>query len=75
MKTITVQLAPDSPITEMDERELAVRIGGHDNDNETVTWVEYRLLSDPDGRVVHRSVDMKLKVWPKAVATAGEIPH
>ena len=45
----------------MDESELIKSTGGIDNDVERTTWVEYRLKSDPNGRVVHRSVDMVLK--------------
>jgi len=62
MPMITVQLTPDSPITEMDLADL-VRVDGMlDNEVEHTTWVEYRLKSDPNNPwAVHRSVDMILK--------------
>jgi hypothetical protein len=41
----------------MDPAALEKREGGHDNANETVSFVEYWL----DGELVHRSVDMRLK--------------
>lgn len=58
---ITVQLEADGPITYMDDADLIKSTGGIDNDIERTNWVEYRLKSDPDGRIVHRSVDMVLK--------------
>ena len=61
MSLINVQLGPDDPITQMDESELVKKTGGIDDDVERTTWIEYRLASDPNGRVVHRSVDMVLK--------------
>lgn len=67
---ITVQLEPDGPITEMDERDLVCTRGGIDNEVECTTWVEYRLRSAADGRVVHRSVDMRLK--QAVVFSSGE---
>lgn len=70
MKKITVQLAIDGPITEMDECELVQRIELIDNDVERTTVTEYRLASDPNGRAVHRSVDMVLK--KAAVFATGE---
>lgn len=44
----------------MDESALEKRTGGHDDENETVSWVEYWL----EGELVHRSADVKLKKWP-----------
>jgi hypothetical protein len=67
---ITVQLEVNGPITEMDDSELIKSVGGIDNDVERTTWVEYRLPSDPEGRAVHRSVDMYLK--KPAVFAVGE---
>ena len=61
MTMINVQLEADGPITQMDESELVKSTGGIDNEIERTTWVEYRLKSDPNGRIVHRSVDMVLK--------------
>jgi hypothetical protein len=58
---INVQLEADGPITQMDELKLVKTTGGIDNEVERTTWVEYRLVSDPNGRAVHRSVDMVLK--------------
>lgn len=58
---ITVQLKEDGPITEMDVDDLIKSTGRIDNDVERTSWVEYRLKSDPNGRIVHRSVDMVLK--------------
>lgn len=68
---INVQLKPDGLITRMDESELIKTTGCIDNEIERTTWVEYRLKSDPNGRVVHRSVNMHLKtpaVWGIGVA-------
>lgn len=67
MSMVNVQLDPDGPITQMDDALLVCRTGGHSNDNETVKWIEYRLLTDPEAeRAVHRSVHVTLKkpmVW------------
>jgi hypothetical protein len=53
---------PDAPITEMNEALLVRSEGEVDNDNERTTWVEYRLVSDPNAeRAVHRSVHVRLK--------------
>ena len=66
---INVQLEIDGPITQTDESELIRTTGGIDNENETTTWIEYRLKSDPSViRAVHRSVNMFLK---KSVFGAG----
>ncbi len=54
MKTITTTKGP------MTEDALEKRTGGHDNDWETVSWVEYWL----DGELVHRSADVFLKQAP-----------
>lgn len=61
MQKITVQIEEGGPITEMDVADLVRTTGGVDNEVERTTWVEYRLASDPQGRIVHRSVDMVLK--------------
>jgi hypothetical protein len=61
MTMITVQLQDDAPFMQMDEADLVKSTGGIDNEVERTTWVEYRLKSDPNGRVVHRSVDVVLK--------------
>jgi hypothetical protein len=58
---INVQLLPDGPITQLDESALVCTRGSVDDAVEYTTWVEYRLRSDPQGRVVHRSVDVNLK--------------
>jgi hypothetical protein len=63
---ILVQLKEGGLLTYMDEAELIRTTGIIDNGVERTSWVEYRLKSDPDGRVVHRSVDMHLRtpmVW------------
>lgn len=52
---------------EMDDSLLERTEGGVDNDNETTTWVEYRL----DGELVHRSVAVKLKKWPEGMEAIG----
>jgi hypothetical protein len=41
----------------MDPDELEKREGGHENDNEICSWVEYW----DEGELVHRSVNMHLK--------------
>lgn len=41
----------------MDEALLEKREGGHDNEDETLTWVEYW----HEGELVHRSADLILK--------------
>ncbi len=71
MPMITVQLEADGPFSEMDERDLVKTVGELDNEVERTTWVEYRLASDPNGRIVHRSVDMYLK--QPAVFASGDI--
>jgi hypothetical protein len=58
---INVQLQENGPITQMDESELIRSEGSIDNEDEFTTWIEYRLASDPSGRVVHRSVHVTLK--------------
>ena len=58
---ITVQLQDGAPFTQMEEADLVKLVGGIDNEVERTSWVEYRLKSDPNGRVVHRSVNMVLK--------------
>jgi hypothetical protein len=63
---VLVQLEEDGLLTYMDEAELIRTTGVIDNEVEKTTWIEYRLKSNPHGRVVHRSVDMHLKtpmVW------------
>lgn len=52
---------------DMDDSLLEKRTGGHDNDNETATWVEYWL----DGELVHRSAAVSLKKGLSAVITQG----
>jgi hypothetical protein len=49
----------------MDESLLEKLEGTIDNDNETTTWVEYRL----DGELVHRSAHVRLK---RTVVSFGE---
>jgi hypothetical protein len=44
---------------ELDDSQLDKKTGVIDNENETITWVEYWL----DGELVHRSVDMVLKKY------------
>lgn len=61
MTLINVQLEDGGPITQVEETDLVKTVGGIDNDVERTTWIEYRLASDPNGRAVHRSVDMVLK--------------
>jgi hypothetical protein len=74
MALINVQLEIDGPITQLDESELVKTTGKLDNDNETTTWIEYRLKSDPQAeRAIHRSVDMYLKkpaVWGCGIAAS-----
>lgn len=41
----------------MPVQDLQRRVGWHDDPDETVNWIEYRLA----GNVVHRSVAMQLK--------------
>lgn len=53
-------------IQEMDESLLVKKEGGHDNDNETATWVEYYFGE----KLVHRSASVTLK---KAVISTTEI--
>lgn len=55
---ITVQLEPDGPITEMDEALLTPNHSVVDNEHEHTVVTEYHL----NGRVVHRSVHVTLKV-------------
>jgi hypothetical protein len=50
---------------EMEESELRKVEGGHENDNEIVSWVEYYLGEE----LVHRSVAMHLK---QAIFSFGE---
>lgn len=68
---ITVQLHEDAPITEMDEALLVKTEGEKENENEHTTWVEYRLHAG--GRIVHRSVHIRLKTLPSMNAEAGSI--
>jgi len=66
MGMILVQLQEGGLLTYMDEADLIKTTGIIDDKVERTSWVEYRLKSDPNGRVVHRSVDMYLKtpmVW------------
>jgi hypothetical protein len=42
---------------EMDVRDLEPRVGEIDDDEKTVTWVEYRY----QGELVHRSVEINKK--------------
>jgi hypothetical protein len=51
-------------LTERDESELVKREGGHENDNEIASWVEYWL----DNELVHRSASVYLK---KAIFSEG----
>lgn len=44
---------------DMDDSQLVKLEGGHEDDNEIVKWVEYRMPGSDD--IVHRSVDMHLK--------------
>jgi hypothetical protein len=71
---VNVQLTPDGPITQLDESALVCSRGSVDDANEYTTWVEYRLRSDPQGRIVHRSVNVNLKKpMVFAEGEAGEI--
>lgn len=45
----------------MDESELEKREGVIENDNEYTTWVEYRLLGQPESEPIHRSAHVTLK--------------
>jgi len=54
---------------DMDDSLLAKRTGGHDNDNETASWVEDWL----DGELVHRSANVALKRMPLVFATQGTL--
>ena len=66
MANILVQLQEGGLLTYMYDYDLIKTTGTIDNEVERTVWVEYRLKSDPNGRVVHRSVDMYLKtpmVW------------
>jgi hypothetical protein len=47
---------------ETDEAELKCRTGGHDDEDETVTFVEYYLRTT--GEMVHRSAHIILKKLP-----------
>lgn len=56
---------------EMDEAELKKRTGMHDDEDETVEWVEYRLRTTDE--LVHRSASVVMKKMPVfADATAAE---
>jgi hypothetical protein len=46
--------------SEMEESLLSKKVGGHDNEDETVDFVEYWF----EGELVHRSVNMTLKKMP-----------
>lgn len=54
---------------DMDDSLLEKRAGGHDNDNETASWVEYWL----NGELVHRSANVALKRMPLMVAMQGTL--
>jgi hypothetical protein len=41
----------------MESDQLEMSVGGHENDNEIASWVEYRLA----GELVHRSAAVQLK--------------
>jgi hypothetical protein len=47
---------------EMDEALLKKRTGGHDDEDETAEWVEYRTRDT--GELVHRSAHVTLKKMP-----------
>lgn len=54
---------------DMDEADLMKRTGGHDDENETTTWVEYYLRAGHEqggkaGELVHRSAHVDLKHMP-----------
>jgi hypothetical protein len=49
----------DGQMAERDESELDRRVGGHEDDNEIATWVEYRLKGTDT--IVHRSAHVHLK--------------
>lgn len=56
----------------VDETALEKHEGCFENDDERTTWVEYRIPGDD--RIVHRSVRVTLKRWPKAIgATAAKL--
>ena len=80
MATITTILG------EMDESELEKTEATSENDNESVTWIEYRLKGDPPPSVVngicldcldkkcqhvHRSVIIQLKRGVELESTIG----
>jgi hypothetical protein len=67
---IPVQLTHDSLITFMDESELIKTVRVIDNKVERTVETYYHLKSDPDGRPVHKSVDIKLKI-PAVFADGG----
>ena len=46
---------------DMDEAELDKIEGGHENDNEVMRWVEYRLRYLPNSVAIHRSAHIHLK--------------
>ena len=51
----------DGELCQVDAEKLILRTGGHEDENEIVSFTEYRLRSDPQGVAVHRSVAMHLK--------------
>lgn len=54
MATITTTLGL------MDETQLEKREGVIDTEREYTTWVEYRLLGNPESDPIHRSVHVRL---------------
>lgn len=66
---ITVQLEPDGPISEMDEALLTPNHSVIDDDREYTRVTEYQL----NGRVVHRSVHVTLKVGVGVEGVLGRL--
>jgi len=54
-----INVLVDGKIEQRDESELVKSTGGHENDNEVATWVEYRFPGSDD--IVHRSAHVTLK--------------
>ncbi|PFH12836.1 MULTISPECIES: hypothetical protein [Burkholderia] len=61
----------DGEMTERDESELDKRTGGHEDENEIVSWVEYRLKGTDT--LVHRSAHVHMKKNPFSELAAAAI--
>jgi hypothetical protein len=57
----------------MDEDELVHKTSTEEDEDKIVSWSEYRLKSDPQGEVVHRSVHVHLKKNPMMGATGAAL--